>query len=134
MFYQQFPFIETNRYLLKAFKEEKFDTKGWVQNLKSLLDMLGLGNLRQNIYKIITGIIHKEEYESKHKFFKKRATDLYLQIFYNDIDNTKNKEFFTCLKDKHEKERYLGLGNMEIGNALSKLRLSSLKFAIVTRK
>ena len=96
--------------------------------------MLGLGNLRQNIYKIISGIIPKEEYKSKHKFFKKRATDLYLQIFYNYIDNTENKEFFTCLKDKHEKERYLGLGNMEIGNALSKLRLPSLKFAIVTGK
>ena len=34
----------------------------------------------------------------------------------------------------HEKERYLGLGNIEIRNALSKLRLSSLKVAIVTGK
>ena len=40
--------------------------------------MLGLGILRQNIYKIINEIIPKEEYKSKHKFFKKRATDLYL--------------------------------------------------------
>ena len=46
-YFQRFPFIETNRYLFKAFKEEEFDTKGWVQNLKSLLDMLGLGNLRR---------------------------------------------------------------------------------------
>ena len=38
----------------------------------------------------------------------------------------------TCLKDKQEKERYLGLGNMEIKNALSKLRLPSFKLAIVT--
>ena len=96
--------------------------------------MLGLGNLQQNIYKIINGTIPKEEYKSKHKFFKKRATDLYLQIFYNYIDNTENKGFFTCLKDTHEKERYLGLGNMEIRNALSKLRLSSFKLAIVTGK
>ena len=137
--FQRFPFTETNRYLVKAFnkylfKEEEFDTKGWVQNLKSLLDMLGLGNLRQNIYKIINGSIPKEEYKSKHKFLKKRATDLHLQIFYNYIDNTKNKGFFTCLKDKHEKERYLDLRNMEIRNTLSKLRLSSFKFAIVTGK
>ena len=58
--FQRFPFIETNRYLLKAFKEGEFDTKGWVQNLKSLLDMLGLGNMRQNIYLIINRVIPKE--------------------------------------------------------------------------
>ena len=96
--------------------------------------MLGLGNLQQNIYKIINGTIPKEEYKSKCEFFKKRATDLYLQIFYNYIDNTENKGFFTCLKDTHEKERYLGLGNMEIRNALSKLIPFSLKLAIVARK
>ena len=39
-YFQKFPFIETNRYLMKAFKEEEFDKKGWVQNLKSSLDML----------------------------------------------------------------------------------------------
>ena len=94
-YFQRFPFIETNRYLFKAIKEEEFDTKGWVQNLKSL---------RQNIYRIINGIIPKEEYKSTHKFFKKRATGLYLQIFYNYFDNTKNKGFFTCLKDKHAKK------------------------------
>ena len=134
-FFQRFPFIETKRYLFKAFKEEEFDTKGWVQNLKSLLDTLGLGNLRQDIYKIINGIIPKEVYMRKHEFFKKRATDLYLQIFYNYIDNTENRGFFTCVKDKHEKERYLlRLRNMKIRNALSKLRLSSFKLAIVTGK
>ena len=53
---QRFPFIETKRYLFKAFKEEEFDTKDWVQNFKPLLDMFGLGNLRQNIYKIISEI------------------------------------------------------------------------------
>ena len=38
-YFLRFPFIEANKYLFKAFKEEKFDTKGWVQNLKSLLDI-----------------------------------------------------------------------------------------------
>ena len=89
-YFQRFPFIETNRYLFKAFEEKEFDTTGWVQNLKFLLDMLGLVNLRQNIYKIINGIIPKEEYKSKHKFFKKQATDLHLQNFCNYIDNTEN--------------------------------------------
>ena len=65
-----------------------------------------MDNLRQNIYKIRNGIIPKEECKSKRKFFKKRATDLYLQFFYNYIDDTENEEFFTCLKDKHGKERY----------------------------
>ena len=66
--FQRFPFIETNRYF-KAFKEEEFYTKEWVQNLKSILDMLGLGNLQQNIYKIINGIMSKEDYKSKNRFF-----------------------------------------------------------------
>ena len=70
-YFQKFPFIETNKYLFKAFKEEEFDTKGWVQKLKSVLDMLGLGNLQQNIYKIINRIIPKDKYESKHMLFKK---------------------------------------------------------------
>ena len=72
--FERFPFIETNRYLFKAFKEEEFDRKGWVQNLKSSFDLPGLGNLQQYIYKIINGTIPKEEYKSKHKFFKIRAT------------------------------------------------------------
>ena len=92
------------------------------------------GNYIRYIYKIINGTIPEEEYKSKHKFFKKRATDLYSQIFYNYIDNTENKGFFACLKDTHEKERYLGLENMEIRNALSKLKLSSFKLAMVTGK
>ena len=56
---QRFPFIETDRYLFKAFKEGGFDAKDWIQNLKSLPDMFGLGNLQQNIYKMINRIIPK---------------------------------------------------------------------------
>ena len=33
-YFQRLPSIETNGYLFKAFTEEKFDKKGWVQNLK----------------------------------------------------------------------------------------------------
>ena len=57
---------------------------------------------------------------------------MYLEIFYSYIYNNENKGFFTCLKGKHEKERYLGLGNMQIRNALSKLRTLSFKLATVT--
>ena len=39
-YFQIFPFIETNRYLFKTFKEDEFDTKGRAQKLKSLLDIL----------------------------------------------------------------------------------------------
>ena len=38
--FQRLPFIEANRYLFKAFKEDEFDTKDWFQNLNSLLNML----------------------------------------------------------------------------------------------
>ena len=69
-------------------------------------------------------IVPREEYKSKHKFFKKQETDLYLQKFYNYVNITENKELFTCLQGKYEKERYLDLKNMELRNALSKQRLS----------
>ena len=59
-YFQRSPFIEIDRYLFKAFKEEEFDSKGWVQSSKFLLDTLGLGNLGQNLYKSINGIISKE--------------------------------------------------------------------------
>ena len=117
-YFQRFQIIETNKYLFKAFTEEEFYTKGWVQNLKFLLNRLGLGNLGQSIYKIKNGVIPKEEHMGKHKFFKKHATHLFLQIFYNHSDNTENKGFLTYLKDKYEK-KILGLGYMEIRNALS---------------
>ena len=51
-YFQRFPFIETNRYLFKAFKEEEFDTKGWVQNLKFLLGKLGLSKIQKAGFRI----------------------------------------------------------------------------------
>ena len=50
------------------------------------------------------------------------------------FNTTENKGFFTCLKYKRKKERYLGFRNIEIRNALTKLWLSSFKLAIVTGK
>ena len=88
--------------------------------------MLGLGNLGQNLHKSINGIIPKEE----HTCEQKRVANVYLPFFYNYVVNSGNKGFFTCLKDKYEKQRYLDLGNMEIMNALSKL--SSTKLAVMT--
>ena len=114
--------------------EEESDRKGWVQNLKNILDMLGLSNLMQNIFKIINGVIPIEQYKKKHKFFKKRATNTYLQNFYNYIDNDENNGIFTHLKEKYEIEKYLSLKDSELRKALSQLRLSSLKLAILTGK
>ena len=102
---------------------------------ENITGALGLGNFMGNMYKVISGEISKEKYRSKHKFFQKRATDCYIQNqFYNYIDNEDNRSFFTELKQTYEKERYLNLKNFEIRNALSKLRLSSNKLAVVTGK
>ena len=65
-------------------------------------------------------IIPREEYKSKHKFFKKGETDLYLQKFYNYINITENKGLFTCLQGKYEKERYLDLKKYGIKKCLIK--------------
>ena len=66
--------------------------------------MFGLGNLQQNIYKIINGIIPKEEYKSKHKFLRKEQHIYFYKFFYNYIDNTENKGFFTYLKTHMKKK------------------------------
>ena len=41
----------------------------------------------------------------------------------------KVRGFFSCHKEKYEKEKYSRLGNTEIKNTLSKLRMSSFKLA-----
>ena len=122
---QRFAFIEKERYVSKAFQEENQAIDGWVKYMKTILELFWLGNLMGNICKVINGEIPKEKYRSKHKFFQKRATD---------IDNEEKRSFFTELKQTYEKERYLNLKNFEIRNALSKLRLSSNKLAVVTGK
>ena len=134
-YFQRFVFLQENRYVFKAFQEEHSTREGWIQYMKTMLDFYGLGNLTQNIYKVRSGEIPKEKYKSKHKFFQKRVTDCYIQNqFYNYLDDENNKCFFTKIKQKHEKERYLSLKNFEIRQAISKLRLSSHKLAIVIGK
>ena len=75
----------------------------------------------------------KTNYQSKHKFFQKRVRDFYakpvLQLY-----NSENKSFYTELKQTYEMERYLNLKNLEIRKAISRLRLSAHKLAIVTGK
>ena len=94
--------------------------------MKTKLELLGLGNLTGKIYKVIRGEISKEKYWSKHIFFQKQATDCYIQNqFYNYVDNEDNRSFFTELNQTFENDRYLNSKNVEIQNAISKLRLSS---------
>ena len=95
-----------------------------------------LGSLRPLLLlkKFKRPYIAKEQYKKKHNFFKKRATDQYLQNFYNYIDNDENNGFFTHVKDKYVIEKYLSLKDSELRKALSQLRLSSLKLAILTGK
>ena len=132
---QRFPFVDKDRYLYKAFEEDSLDKNGWVKNIKNTLDSYGQSNLIKNIFKVIQGEISEKDYKPKHNFFLKRATDCYVQQhFYNYIDNTENQSFFTELKQDFIKERYLNLHDFEIRKAISKLRLSSHKLAIVTGK
>ena len=131
---QRMPFIEKNRFLYKAFKEDESERVGWVGKMKTILDGLGLSNLMINIFKTINGDIPKEEYQNKQNLFKKRAADQYYQTFFSYIDRTEERGFFMHTKEKYEKERYLNIDNLEIRTALTKLRLSSYKLAIVTGK
>ena len=132
---QQFTFIEKDRYVFKAFQEENQAIDGWVKHMKTKLELLGLCNLMGNIYKVISGEVSQEKYWSKNTFFQKRASDCYIQNqFYNYIEIEDHRSFFTVLKQTYEKERYLNLKNFEIQNALSKLRLSPDKLAVVTGK
>ena len=66
--------------------------------MKTKLEVLGLGNVMEKIYKVISWEILKEKYWSKHFFSQKRASDCYMQNqFYNYIDNENNMSFFTEL-------------------------------------
>ena len=102
---QRFAFIEKERYVSKAFQEENQAIDGWVKYMKAKLELLGLGNLMGNVYKVISGEISKEKYRSKHEFFQKRATNCYIQNqFYNYTDNEDNRSFFTEFKQTKRKD------------------------------
>ena len=130
---QRFPFLDKDRYLVKAFEEDLLSNNGWVNNIKGTLERYGIYNLMNNILKVRKGEITKELYKKKHKFFQKRATDCYLQEkFYKYIDE--NDNFFSDLKNVYGKEKYLELKNFEHRKAISKLRLASHKLEIVMGK
>ena len=52
---QWFAFIEKERYVSKAFQEENQTIDEWVKYMTIKLELLGLGNLMENIYKGISG-------------------------------------------------------------------------------
>ena len=62
---QRFTVIVKERYVFKAFQEENQAIDRWVKYMKTKLELLGLGNLMGNIYKVINGEISKEKYLSK---------------------------------------------------------------------
>ena len=49
-----------NKYVFEVFEEENLITDGWVTNRKTKLEVLGLGNLIENIFKVISGDIPKK--------------------------------------------------------------------------
>ena len=71
---QRFAFIKEDIYAFKAFQEKNLAIDGWVNCMKTKLELLGLGNLMTNIYKVIRGEISKEKYRSKHNFFSETSS------------------------------------------------------------
>ena len=58
---RRFAFIEKERYVFKAFQEENQAIDGWVKYMKTKMELLVLGNLIENIYKVTNGEISKEK-------------------------------------------------------------------------
>ena len=131
---QRIPFVKEDSYLLKAFNEELANKEsGWVRKMRQLLDSYGMSNLILNIFKVLNGEIDKKEYKNKHKFFQKRAKDCSIQTLLYSHKN-ENNNFFSQTKELFEKERYLNLHNFTNRNAITKIRLSSHSFTIITTK
>ena len=100
---------------------------------RHLLDSYGMSNLILNIFKVLNGEIDKKEYKNKHKFFQKRAKDCSIQTLLYSYKN-ENNNFFSQTKELFEKERYLNLHNFTNRNAITKIRLLSHSFTIITTK
>ena len=80
------------------------------------------------------GIYQRKNTKTNKTFLKSEQTDQYYQTFFSYIGKTEKRGFFMHTKEKYEKERYLNIDNLEIRTALTKLRLSSYKLAVVTGK
>ena len=100
---QRFAFIKEDIYAFKAFQEKNLAIDGWVNCMKTKLELLGLGNLMANIYKVM-GKSRKKNTGQNMIFFQKQAADSYLKNQF--IDNENDRGFFTQLKQTYEKERY----------------------------
>ena len=134
---ERYPFIGKDRLLYKAFAEEikicETGGQSWISNIKEKLAKLGLSNLFINLSKVTTEEIEPKNYKQKHKFFRKRAIDIFIQQEFHSYLNKRKlleKGIFEISKTLYEKEKYLSLSNCENRMALSKLRLSSHNLAI----
>ena len=66
----------------KAFQEENLAIRDWVKYMKTKLELLGLGNVTGNIYRVVSVEISKEIYQSEHNFFSEtRNCLLHTKVF-----------------------------------------------------
>ena len=67
--------------------------------IKNIIESYSLNNLLLNLIKPTSGEIYKTDYMSKHTFFQKRATNIYMQqCFHSYINREENKNIFTEVK------------------------------------
>lgn len=114
----QTSFVDNERHLYKAIQEENLQTAGWVRNLENILKSYGTDNPIQNIFKVIFERISKNECNGKHNFLQKRDVAKY---FYRCIDDGDKKNFYTKLKQMHDKERNLYLKSFESRKVMAKI-------------
>ena len=126
----RFPFLNEDTHLYKTFHEEihleHINKNGWANYIQKTIESYGLNHLFLNVIKTTTAEIRKTDCKSKHIFFQKRATDIYIQEYFNSYINRKdNKNIFTEVKDQNLKE----FENMQVMAKFSSL-LINLLFAL----
>ena len=131
---QRFPFIDEKRYLSQAINEEiELKDQSWTKNLNQILNAYGLSNLFKNIFQVTQGTIDKKDYKKKHKFFEKRAKDIYIQENFHTYLAQRN-DLFNQYSKEYKIEKYLKLKSYKHRNAITKLKLSSNNLANNTNK
>ena len=123
-YFQHFPFSDEKRYLISQaiYQEIELTEQSLIKNISQILDSYGLSNLFNN--KVTEGTINKKDYKTKHKFFERRAKEIYIQENLLTYFEQKN-EIFNQINKKYEIEKYLKLRNFSHRNAITKLKLSS---------
>ena len=85
LYFQRFPFLETDPYLHQPFRMEiilESDSKqSRINRLKRTCKSCDLRNLTMNQTQVVKGEIHKYA-QNLNEFLEKHATDIYMQYFH----------------------------------------------------